>query len=145
MASRSAQRYSRARPKLRADPSRTAPAAPECRRAILAPVAKKRAKPRARTVLRERARASEKLYEARQKLAALEPGGSPERPLAVSSASVVESRAEAAPCLRCEGPVRCDEHTTLATERGLLRVVHVRCPACGAKRTMYLQIASTLH
>jgi hypothetical protein len=108
-------------------------------------VAKKRSKPRARTELRERARQNEKLFVARSKLALLEPGGSPERPLAVSSASVVESRAESEPCLRCDGRVRCDEHTTLATDRGLLRVVHLRCPACGATRTMYLQIASTLH
>lgn len=108
-------------------------------------MAKKRAKPRARTELRERARQSEKLFAARSKLAALEPGGSPERPLEVSSASIVESRAETEPCLRCDARVRCDEHTTLASERGLLRVVHLRCPSCGATRTMYLQIASTLH
>jgi hypothetical protein len=109
-------------------------------------VSKKRPRTRARTEQRELARGRERLYEARAKLAGLEPGGSAERPLQVSSASIVERRAEAEPCLRCDGPVRVDEHTTLSTHHGLLRVVTVRCPSCATLRTFYVQIvANVLH
>jgi hypothetical protein len=105
-------------------------------------VAKKKQPRRARTELRELSRQRERLFEARMKLALLEPGGSPERPLEVSSASIVESRAQAEPCLRCGAAPRCEEHTTLSTANGLLRVAHVRCPSCSAKRLFYMRIAA---
>ena len=109
-------------------------------------VAKKKRDARARTELRTRARQQEKLFEARSKLALLEPGGTPVRPLEVSSASVVEARAEAEPCLRCDGTTRCEEHTTLSTPQGLLRVARLRCSSCGTERLLYLRILpSRLH
>jgi len=109
-------------------------------------VAKKKQNVRARTEVRELARKREKLYEARSKLALLEPGGSPERPLELVSSSLVEVRAEAEPCLRCGESARCEEHTALATGHGVLRVAHLRCPRCAAKRLLYFRILpSALH
>lgn len=109
-------------------------------------MAKKKRDARARTELRASARQQEKLFEARTKLALLEPGGTPARPLELSSASVVEARAEAEPCLRCDRATRCVEHTTLSTPHGLLRVARVRCPGCGSERLLYLRILpSRLH
>jgi hypothetical protein len=109
-------------------------------------VAKKKA-PRPRTLARqhdaELERTRKKLYEGRLKLAALDQGGSPERPLDVSSASVVESRAEAEPCLRCGLPMKTAEHTTASGPNGLLRLVRLSCRSCGADRTMYLRIVSS--
>ncbi|HEX5661093.1 MAG TPA: hypothetical protein VFX59_28070 [Polyangiales bacterium] len=98
---------------------------------------------RPRTEERESARQRQKLYEARAKLALLEPGGSAERPLDVSSASVVESRAEAEPCLRCNQPMRAADHTTAESANGLLRRVKLQCRDCGATRELYLRIVGS--
>ncbi|MET0285238.1 MAG: hypothetical protein ABW352_12240 [Polyangiales bacterium] len=106
-------------------------------------MAKKKTGGRPRTEERERVRQREKLYEARAKLALLEPGGSADRPLDVSSASVVESRAEAEPCLRCNQPMRAAEHTTHASPNGLLRKVKLQCRDCGSTRELYLRIVGS--
>ena len=105
-------------------------------------VTKKRRIPRARTVLREDARRQQRLREDQEKLRLLEPGGSPERPLEVSSASVVEARAETERCFRCGLPMRAEEHTTHAAASGLLRVVRLRCTRCGAPREIFLRISA---
>jgi Fe-S-cluster-containing dehydrogenase component len=104
---------------------------------------KKKNAPRLRTANRELERKLAKLYEARQKLAALDPGGSPERPLDVSSASVVQARAEAQHCLRCNLTLRCEEHTTFESPNGLLRVAKLECRGCGATRDFYLRIVGS--
>jgi hypothetical protein len=106
-------------------------------------VAKKKTGGRPRTEERQRARQREKLYDARLKLALLEPGGSADRPLDVSSASVVESRAEAEPCLRCNKPMRATDHTTAESPNGLLRKVKLQCRDCGAMRELYLRIVGS--
>lgn len=105
-------------------------------------VKKKRAA-RPRTTARTLERRRDRLAEDREKLALLEPGGSPERPIEVRSASVVEARAEAEACLRCDIPMRCEEHTTLETRTGLLRVARLRCPRCGVRRDLYLRIVES--
>lgn len=102
--------------------------------------AKKKRAARPRGVLRELERKRERLYADRAQLAALEPGGSPERPLEVRSASVIEARAEAERCLRCEHALRLHEHTTLSTRTGLVRVAKLRCPQCDTERTLYMRI-----
>ncbi len=108
-----------------------------------ADVAKKKTGGRLRTEERERARQREKLYESRTKLALLEPGGSAERPLDVTSASVVESRAQAEPCLRCLQPMRAVDHTTAESPNGLLRKVMLECRDCGAQRYLFLRIVGS--
>ena len=93
---------------------------------------------RKRTDRRTKDRETEKLLVARTKLAALEPGGSPERPEVVQSASVIEPHAESRPCYACGSGTRVEEHRA---EAGL-RVVAVRCKACGRTRSLYFQLAS---
>ena len=117
------------------------------------PVAKKKAPrprsavPRTRASGRKTASAQElkreKLYEARLTLAQLDVGGSPARPLDVTSASVVEARAESEPCLRCGLVTRCSEHATFQGPNGLLRRVKLTCRSCGGERELYIRIISS--
>jgi hypothetical protein len=101
---------------------------------------------RARTERREAARDAEKIARTRLKLAALEPGGAPDRPIEVTSASTIEPHASSMPCAVC-GSLRgrVDEHiaVTLPGERRV-RVVHLRCPRCGTKREVFFRIGTVL-
>jgi hypothetical protein len=104
---------------------------------------------RARTERRERERAAVKLAETRRKLAALEAGGAPSRPIEVTSASTVEIHATSMPCVGCEATgTQLEEHAavtvTVDGEPRPLRVARVRCPRCGVKRELYFRIGTTL-
>lgn len=110
---------------------------------------KKAAAKRSRTERREADRSAVKLAEARLKLAALESGGSPERPIDVSSASIVEPHAAGLECAACGGPTRVLEHSavTIPDASGsprALRVVHVRCTRCGVERNIYFRLGTLL-
>jgi uncharacterized protein with PIN domain len=96
---------------------------------------------RKRAVLREAAREAEKLLAAREKLAALEEGGSAARPIAVASASLVEPRALATRCLACEGALELVDHRAVHHGSALVREVVARCRACGRARTQWLRVA----
>ncbi|HEU0035059.1 MAG TPA: hypothetical protein VFQ53_30745 [Kofleriaceae bacterium] len=91
-----------------------------------------------RTARREAERAAKKLVQDREKLARLVAGGSPERPIAVESPSVIEVRVRATPCPQCEGLLRVDDHRA---EAGL-RAVDVTCTLCHAKRTLWFKLVS---
>lgn len=95
-------------------------------------------KPSPRAERRALARDAEKLARKREKLAELSPGGSPERPIAVETASLVEPIARGSRCARCEGSVRVEEH---AVEQRL-RVARVVCASCGARRAIWFRIAA---
>lgn len=95
---------------------------------------------RKRTARRAMERELAKLEDAREKLARLSPGGAPERPLDVESASAVEPRALALGCARCEGETRLDAHEAVAG----LRRVRARCKRCGAMREVWLRIESRM-
>lgn len=106
---------------------------------------------RSRTERREADREAAKLARARVKLASLEPGGAPDRPLEVTSASIIEPHASSMACASCGAPnVRVEEHValTLPAEGGeparRLRVVSVICPRCGARRQVYFRIGTVL-
>jgi hypothetical protein len=75
----------------------------------------------------------------RERLAALEPGGSPEHPIELVSAAVVEIRARALSCPQCEGTYRIHDHR--APSSGL-RAVDVSCRLCGTPRTLYFRLTS---
>lgn len=91
-----------------------------------------------RTARRASERQARQAVRDRQKLAALSPGGSRERPISVESAAVIEIRANATPCPQCEGELRVDEHRTDAG----LRVVAVTCGRCHAKRELWFKLVS---
>jgi hypothetical protein len=96
---------------------------------------------RARTERREAARADEKLARQRTKLAAMEAGGAPERPIQVTTAAVIEPQAKSQACLRCgETASRVVEHEAREIDGRRLRILRLDCPRCGTARTLYFQI-----
>jgi hypothetical protein len=106
---------------------------------------------RARTERREAARATVKIARARMRLAALEPGGAPDRPIEVTSASTIEPHASSMACAACGSQgQRVDEHVARTIEvlanapARRLRIVHARCSRCGTRRDIYFRIATVL-
>lgn len=89
-------------------------------------------------------RARVKLADAGAKLAQLEAGGSPENPIELESASLVEPTTTSTPCARCGGHLRVDDHTAEKINGALTRVVHAHCYECGAPRVLYMRILSAL-
>jgi hypothetical protein len=83
---------------------------------------------------------AEQVEAARERIAALQRGGSPERPIEVTSAAVIEGRAYAAmPCPHCGGQYRVHEHTQPLPG---LRRVDVDCRLCGVPRALWFRIAA---
>jgi hypothetical protein len=95
----------------------------------------------ARAARRAQDRTTEKLGRDLERLAQLAPGGSPERPIALDSASQVEVTARSTPCPRCQGALRVEEHTAETLGGARLRVARVVCAACGARRALYFRLA----
>jgi hypothetical protein len=83
-------------------------------------------------------RSLRKVVRDRERLALLEPGGAAEHPIVVTSASVIEVRVAATPCIQCDGEYRLVEHE--APGAGL-RACHVTCRQCGVSRTLWFKIA----
>lgn len=96
-------------------------------------------KPRPRTERRIAERAAVKDAQAGLRLAALEAGGAPDRPIVVGTASVIEPQAGSMPCAACGSSVRPEEHR--ADVALGLRIVRVRCSVCGVGRDLYFRIA----
>jgi hypothetical protein len=82
-----------------------------------------------------------KLTRDRERLAGLEAGGGPSRPVEVESASQVEPHALAVACLRCGGANRLEEHGAVTEQGQRLRVARLSCAQCGARRAMWFRIA----
>jgi hypothetical protein len=101
-------------------------------------------KPRPRTERREAARANEKLARDREKLARLEAGGSPERPIALESASQVEVHARSLRCTKCDGEVRVEEHLARTIGEQRLRLLRLVCPQCGTRRDAWFRLETKL-
>ena len=76
---------------------------------------------------------------AKEELAMLSRGGSPDRPIRVESASVIEARTTSLPCAQCGGEYRVLEHTRPTPH---LRRVDVACRHCSTPRTLWFTIAS---
>ena len=96
--------------------------------------------PRPRRKRREHERALRDQVRLREKVAAGLPGGSAERPIDVSSASVVEGKARATPCIQCEGDLELRGDRAVSTARGLLREIALACRRCHAPRTLWFRI-----
>ncbi|HEX9104810.1 MAG TPA: hypothetical protein VF997_21515 [Polyangia bacterium] len=101
-------------------------------------------KTRARTGRRVRERAARELVRDRQKLAALLPGGAPERPIEVPSAAVVPVRARATPCPLCDGAFVIEHESAGSREGRLVHAVHVACARCGVARTLWFHVVPSL-
>jgi hypothetical protein len=94
----------------------------------------------ARLLRRMGARAQENLVRDLERLARLEPGGSPQRPLVIDSPAVVDVRAEAKPCPLCGDSLKLEEHAAENIDGVRLRVARVACTMCGVKREIYFRL-----
>ena len=93
-----------------------------------------------RTAKRAAVRSARQLVRDREKLAALVPGGSAERPIAVDSTAVVEVRVRSLVCPQCEGTYRVNDHTAPAAG---LRQVAVTCTRCHVSRDLWFKLGSS--
>jgi len=82
-----------------------------------------------------------------EKETAAAPGGRPDRPVVVTSASVVEGVATREPCVMCGQPVYVEEHAVETHGDDRLRAVRVGCRFCEHQRLLYVRIdePSMLH
>ena len=101
-------------------------------------------KQRPRTARREQERAARQLVRDRQKLALLEPGGAADRPIEVTSTSVIPVRARGTPCPLCGGTLRLDDETAETRDGRRLRAAHLRCVSCGVARVIWFHVGSPL-
>jgi RNase P subunit RPR2 len=97
---------------------------------------------RARTLARKARLASERIFQARNRLIDLAAGGSEQRPIDVPTASLVEPKAEAVTCPRCETPFAVETHEAVTTAHGRLRDVTVHCKTCGFGRKLWFRIVA---
>lgn len=93
-----------------------------------------------RTARRKAEREARQLVRDRERLATLVPGGSPERPIEVSSSALIEGRALAQRCPQCNGSYRVDDHQA---ESATLRVIAVTCQRCGVSRRLWFKITAS--
>ncbi len=100
------------------------------------------AKPK-RAERREKDRAQLKLAKDLEKLWKVAPGGSPERPIAITSPSEVEVIAKSTRCPICQGELRMEEHAAETLGQVRLRVARVACVICRAPRGIYFQLRAT--
>jgi len=93
-----------------------------------------------RAARRLSARAHARLVRDQERLARLEPGGAPDRPLMIDSPVLVDGRAVAKPCPLCGGTLRLDAHTAEAVDGVRLRIASVTCTQCGVHRSVYFRL-----
>jgi hypothetical protein len=97
--------------------------------------------PRPRRKQREQQRALRKEVRRTEALAAELPGGSPEHPIDVTSASVVEGKARATPCIQCGGELDLRADRATSTPRGVVRAIALVCRRCHAPRALWFRVA----
>lgn len=73
----------------------------------------------------------------RERLAHLSAGGSPQHPIAVTSAAVVEVRVNALLCPQCGAGYQLRDHRAPASG---IRAVDVRCRQCSVARTLWFRL-----
>ncbi|MEO7331550.1 MAG: hypothetical protein ABI193_23450 [Minicystis sp.] len=100
-------------------------------------------KKRKRSERRAEERARDKLARDVEKLWSLGPGGSPARPLAITSPTEVEVIARSTRCPLCEGELRLDEHAAEIIGKARLRVAHVTCRVCRVPRAIYFELGAS--
>jgi len=96
--------------------------------------------PRFRRTQRERQRALRKLVRQTETLASELAGGSPERPIDVTSASVVEGEARRTPRIQCDGELEPRGDRATSTARGILREISLVCRRCHVPRTLWFRV-----
>ena len=97
--------------------------------------------PRPRRAQREQSRALRKQVRRTERLANELPGGSPDHPIDVASAAIVEGKARGTPCIQCGGDLELRGDRATATARGVLREIALACRRCHAPRTLWFRVA----
>ena len=101
---------------------------------------------RTRVKRREVERELGKLVRERERLREAAPGGSPARPIEVTSPAVIEPSARSTPCHQCGGELAIDEHAVEAHGGERLRVVRAACRRCHTRREIWFRLARrTVH
>jgi hypothetical protein len=72
----------------------------------------------------------------------LEAGGTQAHPLDVGTAALIEPKAKAVRCPRCDVPFALDSHEAHAGAHGRLRETKLRCPTCGLSRSLWFRIVA---
>jgi hypothetical protein len=96
--------------------------------------------PRPRRQQRERDRALRREVRRVEQLAGKLPGASPDNPIDVASASLVETQARATACVQCGGELELRGDRATSTPRGVLREIALACRRCHAPRTLWFRI-----
>jgi hypothetical protein len=99
---------------------------------------------RPRTVRRAADETRRRLENKLVRLAEDLPGGSPERPLGVVSASVIEVRAKGLRCLVCQGELELKAHAAVGSAADRLRCVDLSCRECRRPRRAWFRIEPPL-
>ncbi|MFO0757930.1 MAG: hypothetical protein U0359_15645 [Byssovorax sp.] len=99
---------------------------------------------RKRSQRRADEREQEKLARDVDRLFALSPGGSPERPLRIDSPAEVEVVARGTRCPRCQGELDLKEHAAETIGKARLRVARLACTFCRAPRVLYFELSQSL-
>jgi hypothetical protein len=96
--------------------------------------------PRPRRAQRAQDRAVRKLVRRTEALARHLPGATPDHPIDVTSAAVVEGQARSTPCPQCGGDLELRTDRASSTARGVLREIALVCRLCHAPRTLWFRI-----
>jgi hypothetical protein len=75
-----------------------------------------------------------------ERLARIEPGGSPAKPIGIDTPVLVDIRAVAKPCPLCQGSLKLEEHSADEIDGTRLRVAGVVCTSCGVRRSIYFRL-----
>jgi hypothetical protein len=95
---------------------------------------------RERAKRRAHAREQGKLARDLERLAGLQPGGAPDRPIRVTSPAQVDVIGERKTCPHCRIALRLEQHVAATVDGVRLRVAQMRCPGCGTKRSLYFRL-----
>ncbi len=101
---------------------------------------KRSAKREAQLARRKQASKARKLESDLERLYALGPGGSRERPRSLATPSLLKSSAESVPCPLCGERLRMKEDSVDRSTDELLRVAHLSCSVCGRGRDMWFRL-----
>jgi hypothetical protein len=92
---------------------------------------------------RQQARDAEALASDLEKLDAMAPGGTPQRPRDVESAAQVDVIAGQRRCPRCRVACRLDQHVVRTIDGQSLRVALVSCPRCAGRAELWFRLRPT--
>ena len=99
-----------------------------------------------RTQRRANERRRLKLERDLERLAKLQPGGAPDRPIPVGAPPQIDIITQRTRCPICQTTLRLEQHEASTIEGVPLRVARTFCAQCGTKRPLYFRLSpESLH